>query len=98
MNFTIRFDSWKGQHVLFTVFGNGANCGQLCMTVDEYRAFVAMLLIGQATCPGAVKIKSDDKDFRAQALEQTTTEGGEPTVEAGPLVYARMLLDQRGKR
>ena len=31
----LRADSANGRHTRFTVFMNGANCGQLCMTEDE---------------------------------------------------------------
>jgi len=35
MKLHLRADSVNCFHVRFTVFMNGANCGQLCMTVDE---------------------------------------------------------------
>jgi hypothetical protein len=97
MRFVIRFDSWHGKHVRFTIFGNGGNCGSLCMTVQEYQAFVATLLLGQGVTGGVIKVMSDDGGFREVALEQASTQDGEPTVEASPNVYANMLLDRRGR-
>jgi hypothetical protein len=95
MRFVIRFDSWKGDHVRFTIFGNGGNCGSLCMRVGEYQAFVATLLLGQGVTGGAIKVMSDDGGFREVALEQASTQDGEPTVEASPNIYASMLLEPR---
>jgi len=39
MKLHLRADSVDTFHVRFTVFMNGANCGQLCMTDDEARFF-----------------------------------------------------------
>jgi len=46
MNFTLRTDSENDHHIHLTVFANGANCGNLCMLVDEWKKFSATLLIG----------------------------------------------------
>jgi hypothetical protein len=35
MKIHIRFDESNEQHTRFTIFANGANCGQLCMRTDE---------------------------------------------------------------
>lgn len=35
MKLHLRADSANGVHTRFTVFMNGANCGQLCMTEEE---------------------------------------------------------------
>jgi len=35
MKIHLRADSADGTHTKFTVFMNGANCGQLCMREDE---------------------------------------------------------------
>lgn len=41
--FTIRVDSEQGPHVRLTLFGNGANCGQLCLRTDEAEEFISRL-------------------------------------------------------
>ena len=46
MNFHIRIDSKNTRHVHFTMFANGAYCGRLTMTVEEFEAFKTMLRIG----------------------------------------------------
>jgi len=35
MKLHLRADEANGTHTRFTVFMNGANCGQLCMSEDE---------------------------------------------------------------
>lgn len=67
------------------------------MTVGEYQAFVATLLLGQGLTGGGIRVLSDDGEFREQAMEDASTQDGEPTVEASPNVYAGMLLDGRRK-
>ena len=42
----LRVDDTNPRHVHFSVFANGARCGKLCMTVDEYSKFASVLLIG----------------------------------------------------
>ena len=39
MKLHLRFDSSNEAHTRCTVFMNGANCGQLCMTTAEALAF-----------------------------------------------------------
>ena len=36
MNIHLRIDSTNAAHTRFTVFLNGANCGQLCVTNEEF--------------------------------------------------------------
>ena len=38
--FKIRVDSRNPVHVRFTIFGNGANCGNLAMRIPEFEEFV----------------------------------------------------------
>jgi len=46
MHFSLRTDSRNDRHIRFTIFADSAKCGQLCMTVDEWKKFSATLLIG----------------------------------------------------
>lgn len=46
IRFHLRVDDSNPAHIRFTVFANGANCGQLTMTPSEYSAFGRGLLIG----------------------------------------------------
>ena len=39
MRFSTQVIDTNSAHVRFSLFANGANCGQLCMRVDEYEAF-----------------------------------------------------------
>ncbi len=43
MNLKIRVDAHGADHVHFTVFANGANCGELTMRTEEFDRFVAAL-------------------------------------------------------
>ena len=43
--FTIHLDPLSTRHPRFTVFANGAYCGQLVMNADEWWAFCAALRI-----------------------------------------------------
>ena len=44
MKLHLRADSAIGAHTYFTIFMNGSNCGQLCMTEDEALFFHHRLL------------------------------------------------------
>jgi len=46
MKITLRADEANGTHTRFTVFANGANCGQLCMREDEATAFYMIISNG----------------------------------------------------
>jgi len=46
MNFHIRIDARNERHVHFSVFANGAYCGRLTMTVEEFSVFRVMLAAG----------------------------------------------------
>lgn len=46
--FVFRVDARNKQHTHFTVFANGANCGHLCMTNEEFMSFCVALEEGQA--------------------------------------------------
>ena len=46
MNINLRADEANGTHTRFTVFANGANCGQLCMREEEAVAFYMILSHG----------------------------------------------------
>jgi hypothetical protein len=48
-HFTIRHDTINYRHARFTIFANGAFCGQLTMTIDEWIAFCAVVKAGAAT-------------------------------------------------
>ena len=54
MKLHLRADSVNTFHVRFTVFMNEANCGQLCMEIDEGLFFHDLIL--QSTC----RIKEDN--------------------------------------
>ena len=45
-HFRLRVDDTNPRHVHFSVFANGALCGKLCMTPDEYSKFAITLLVG----------------------------------------------------
>jgi len=44
MKVHLRADEANGTHTRFTVFMNGANCGQLCMTEEEAAYFHGVFL------------------------------------------------------
>ena len=44
MRVNLRGDGSNGTHTKFTVFMNGANCGQLCMTEEEAVFFHDVIL------------------------------------------------------
>ena len=46
IRFHLRVDESNSAHVRFTVFENGANCGQLTMTPSGYSALGWAMLIG----------------------------------------------------
>ncbi len=46
MKVTLRGDEANGHHTKFTVFVNGANCGQLTMTEEEAVAFYMIISNG----------------------------------------------------
>lgn len=46
MKFTFRIDETGGPHTRFTIFANGANCGQLCMDNIEALDFLRVLSKG----------------------------------------------------
>lgn len=46
MNVVLRADDANGVYTRFTVFVNGANCGQLCMRDKEAIAFYLIVLGG----------------------------------------------------
>ena len=54
MKAVLRLDKTTGRHAKFTVFMNGANCGQLTMTIEEARFFknVVCLSHWHLTRPG----------------------------------------------
>ena len=43
MKIYIRFDESNERYTCFTVFLNGANCGQLCTTTEEMCSFTQLL-------------------------------------------------------
>ena len=71
MRFHLRIDDSNPRHVHFTVFANGASCGQLVMTPDEYSAFGRGLLIG---CKGIVPSTSVQMDTYTVKTYQTQGE------------------------
>lgn len=44
MKIHLRADEANGTHTRFTVFMNGGNCGQLCMTEEEATCFHDMVM------------------------------------------------------
>jgi len=46
MRIHLRANSADSRHVHMTLFVNGANCGELCMTVEEANQFHAILAVG----------------------------------------------------
>lgn len=46
MKITLRADEANGTHTRFTVFVNGANTGQLCMSEDEACSFYQIVSCG----------------------------------------------------
>jgi hypothetical protein len=54
MNVHLRADEANGTHTRFTVFVNGANCGQLCMREDEAIYFHHMAMMSVYSKPGEV--------------------------------------------
>lgn len=57
MAFGLRIDDQNSQHVRFTLFANGANCGQLCMSIREYWRFCAILIMG-GRCHGHTDVSA----------------------------------------
>ncbi|MGD8499779.1 MAG: hypothetical protein PVJ86_03985 [Phycisphaerales bacterium] len=47
-HFNLYIDKTSPEYVDFSVFANGAKCGILCMTTDEYTKFVIALTSGAA--------------------------------------------------
>ena len=46
MDFHLQVNKSNPEHVHCTLFANGANCGQLTLTPEEYSAFGRVLLLG----------------------------------------------------
>ena len=62
MRTRVRVDSQTSEHLHFSVFVNGANCGHLCMGVGEAFCFFNMLKAGET--PGnLVEFAIKDKVF-----------------------------------
>jgi hypothetical protein len=59
MRFHLRVDDSDPAHITFTVFANGANCGQLVMSPAEYSAFGRGLLIGCLKIQSKTSIQVD---------------------------------------
>lgn len=97
MRCKIRFDSWHGDHVRFSVFMNGALCGQLCMLVGEYQAFVASVLLG-AEVIETFSVKSDDAEFSRQAAEQPADGLKDYKLANTPTGFAEGELEMLGNK
>ena len=69
--FTIHCDSLSARHAQFTVFANGAYCGQLVMNVDEWRAFCAALRAGAMGVPIAVEFSGELLNEFAKLVPKT---------------------------
>jgi len=50
----LRSDLVTGRHTTFTVFCNGANCGQLCMTEEEAQFFHQVVMMSTYSKPGEI--------------------------------------------
>ena len=57
MRLHIRVDARNEQHVHFSVFMNGAYCGRLTMTVEEFGTFRAMLAAGSTSVRGKPRVQ-----------------------------------------
>ena len=54
MKFHLRADEANGTHTKITVFANGGNCGQLCMTEEEALFFHDTIMRSTWTHQGEV--------------------------------------------
>lgn len=73
MRLKIRVDSWHGDHVRFTVFMQGASCGQLCARVGEYQLFTTAVLMGAEKIPD-LYAEHDDREFSKIAEKRAKEE------------------------
>jgi len=62
----LRADSANGKHTRFTVFVNGANCGQLCMLEDEAILFHDALTFGRYLTPEEIVSSGFWTDMRVE--------------------------------
>ena len=59
MKLHLRADEANGTHTRFTVFMNGASCGQLCMNEDEAFFFHQVVMKSTWTLPGEVRTSGE---------------------------------------
>lgn len=52
MKIHLRADEANGTHTKFTVFMNGADCGQLCMSEEEAALFEGIVIHSNFRIPG----------------------------------------------
>ena len=69
MKLHLRADSVNTFHVRFTVFMNGANCGQLCMTDEEATFFHNIIIMTKYKLPED-EIYSSGKWFLKEKEEE----------------------------
>lgn len=69
MKLHLRADSANGAHTRFTVFMNGANCGELCMTEEEALFFHQIIVTTNYKLPQD-EIYSSGKWFVEKGEEQ----------------------------
>lgn len=59
----VRIDTISSQHVRFTIFMNGANCGELCLLKSEAFVFINALNLGADAADLLMEIKNDKGIF-----------------------------------
>ena len=69
MKLHLRADKANGTHTRFTVFMNGGNCGQLCMTEDEAIYFHDVILHSNFRIPED-EIYSSGKWFKGESNDK----------------------------
>ena len=72
MKIHLRADSANGTHTRFTVFMNGANCGQLCMREKQAIFFHGIVMLTEYKIPSDVITSSG-----IWTKETSVMEGGE---------------------
>ena len=56
MKFNLRTDLVTPEHVKATLFANGANCGELCLSRDEHMVLVRIMNLGAVISPDPVEV------------------------------------------
>ena len=77
MRFHLRVDDSNPAHIRFSVFANGARCGQLVMRPDEYSTFGRGLLLGCHDIRPHTSVQVDTYTLPAPALTDGAVMAGE---------------------